>query len=721
MAVTKIHAIKGTLNKALAYIENPDKTEDQILVSGYNVDPLVASIEMEMTAALARETRGGGKRGTNLAYHLIQSFSPDDNVTPEQAHEIGKQLADEFLEGKYEYVITTHVDKEHIHNHIIFNAVSFYDLKKFETRPYKTAAKIRAISDRLCAENDLSVIPQGGKLGYSYKEWSERQNNNSWKSEIRKRMKFLLRMATSYEELKDAAEKIGVIIDERGKEITYRLEGQVRCIRAGKLSDTDTFQKENLIQCVAQNAEVKEYLQAEIRKTITGAESYSDFLQKLKEKGITIRRQKSGEIVYKIDDMDGSKLSEAVLGSDYSTDSIKQALRTGRIEFTESAIDIVAEYGKTARRKIQDKELVEIPLQKEFIKKITAEGMLIDLPDREGAVFIDNRHIDLEEATGKYSIYIGSDFDYYTSANMGDPDVAEADKLSNKSIKGEKIIRAMQLINGEKPIQIECTTVGAISDRGISVTLTNGKSCFIETEYVELDRQEGRCWINIYPSWNYSIRGEKNRLESITGSDLLKHLREQESAPVQEQNTIIRKIRAAEKRINIAEVNTVAETLLLLRQEGFESRTDITAAIAEMQAEAASLSEKMEEIRKKNSQYKVAAKYLLAYQETLPVQKELEKCGLLHREKYRRQHESELQKHYHAIKQLEKMGVNASVDPDKVIELVRSQDTKVRELTDELEGVQERLSRLQTALQVVDRVESEQRPQQKKKENREEK
>lgn len=104
MAITKIHAIKSTLGKALAYIENPDKTDGQMLVSGYNCEPQTASIDFEMTAVLAHKARNlQRKRSTNLAYHLIQSFSPEDAVTPEQAHELGKKLAFEYTGGKYEY------------------------------------------------------------------------------------------------------------------------------------------------------------------------------------------------------------------------------------------------------------------------------------------------------------------------------------------------------------------------------------------------------------------------------------------------------------------------------------------------------------------------------------------------------------------------------------------------------------------------------------------
>lgn len=131
MAITKIHAIKSTLSNAILYIENSSKTDGQLLVSGYNVEPQTAALDFEITAMMAHKMRHiSCKKTSNLAYHLIQSFSPTEKITPREAHDLGRKLALEFTEGKYEFVIATHIDKGHIHNHIIINAVSFYDYKK---------------------------------------------------------------------------------------------------------------------------------------------------------------------------------------------------------------------------------------------------------------------------------------------------------------------------------------------------------------------------------------------------------------------------------------------------------------------------------------------------------------------------------------------------------------------------------------------------------------
>lgn len=267
MAITKIHAIKSTLGKALAYIENPDKTDGQMLVSGYNCEPQTASIDFEMTAVLAHKARNlKRKRSTNLAYHLIQSFSPEDAVAPEQAHELGKKLAFEYTGGKYEYVVATHIDKGHIHNHIMINAVSFYDYKKLRTVPYRTARQIRNISDCLCMEAHLSVIDDPQKIGQLYPKNAGKKKSVSNRTEIRKRLDFCLERATDYSQFFSMAKELEITPTIRGKHMSYLLEGAGRSVRDNSLSDTDTFTYAGICARLSDNAQEQKYL----RKTITG-------------------------------------------------------------------------------------------------------------------------------------------------------------------------------------------------------------------------------------------------------------------------------------------------------------------------------------------------------------------------------------------------------------------------------------------------------------------
>ena len=160
MAVTKTHPIKSTLKAAIDYICNPDKTDGKLLVSSFGCAAETADIEFEWTRCHAID------KGTHLGRHLIQAFEPGE-VSPEEAHEIGMQLAKEILGGKYEFVLTTHIDKEHIHNHLIFNAVSFTDHKHYHSNK-RSYHEIRRASDRLCREHGLSVIVPGRDKGKSY-------------------------------------------------------------------------------------------------------------------------------------------------------------------------------------------------------------------------------------------------------------------------------------------------------------------------------------------------------------------------------------------------------------------------------------------------------------------------------------------------------------------------------------------------------------------------
>ena len=127
MAVTKTHPIKSTLKAAIDYILNPEKTDGKLLASSFGCGLETADIEFAWTREAA------GDRGTHLGRHLIQSFAVGE-TTPEEAHKIGMELAGAVLGGKYEFVLTTHVDKDHLHNHLIFNAVSFVDYKKYHSK-----------------------------------------------------------------------------------------------------------------------------------------------------------------------------------------------------------------------------------------------------------------------------------------------------------------------------------------------------------------------------------------------------------------------------------------------------------------------------------------------------------------------------------------------------------------------------------------------------------
>jgi hypothetical protein len=231
MAVTKIKPVKSTLAKALDYIKNPDKTDDKMLVSSFACSSETADIEFEHTLSKALD------KGDNLAHHLIQSFKPGE-ATPEQAHEIGRRLADEALQGKYEYVITTHIDKGHIHNHIMFCAASFQDHHKYVSNK-KSYAAIRRTSDRLCEEYGLSVVVAGNDKGKHYAEHLADKTGGSWKSKLKAMIDITVPQAQDFDDFLRRMEAAGYEV-KRGKYVSFRAPGQERFTRSKTLGEDYT-------------------------------------------------------------------------------------------------------------------------------------------------------------------------------------------------------------------------------------------------------------------------------------------------------------------------------------------------------------------------------------------------------------------------------------------------------------------------------------------------
>lgn len=226
------------MSKAIAYILNPEKTDEKLLVSSYGCASETAAREFEWTRKIAEQ------KGMNpvriIARHVIQSFEIGE-VTPELAHEIGKQFADEILGGKYEYVLTTHIDKDHVHNHLIFNAVDFVDYHAYKS--YKRIYyDMREVSDRLCKENGLSVIPPSQNKGMGYKEYTEAKRGTSWKQKLKQTIDRLVITAKDYDNFLRLMQEAGYEI-KTGKYISFRAEGQERFTRSKTIGENYTEER----------------------------------------------------------------------------------------------------------------------------------------------------------------------------------------------------------------------------------------------------------------------------------------------------------------------------------------------------------------------------------------------------------------------------------------------------------------------------------------------
>lgn len=244
MAYTKIHAIKATLNKAINYITNPSKTDGKMLVDSFACSPESADIEFDF--ALKKTLTAG----FNKAFHLIQSFMPGE-VSYDEAHMIGKELADRLLDGKYSYVIATHIDHNHIHNHIIFCAADNIQHRKYDDNK-RSYYHIRRLSDELCTEHNLSVIKPGQKRGMKYNEWAARKDNNSYKEKLTKDIDDTISVAKSYEDFIDLMNARGYEIkgedfgESASKYIAFRPLESKQFIRGSARSLGDSYTKESI-------------------------------------------------------------------------------------------------------------------------------------------------------------------------------------------------------------------------------------------------------------------------------------------------------------------------------------------------------------------------------------------------------------------------------------------------------------------------------------------
>ena len=261
MAVTKIIAIRDRLDKRVEYVSNaektslsgsvlyamnPEKTEQSFFVTAVNCGS-AATAYREMIAT----KRSWLKEGGVLGYHFIQSFAPGE-VTPEQAHAIGKEFVDTLFDGRYEAVIGTHLDKAHLHNHIVVNSVSYVDGKKYHSSPASYYQNVRGTSDALCRKNNLSVITPKNK-GKHYTEWkAEQQSRPTIRSIIRDDIDGVIAEAYTFQSFLMLLQKKGYVVkhEPNRKYTTVQPPGAKRAIRLDSLGDGYTVEaiKQRLIK-----------------------------------------------------------------------------------------------------------------------------------------------------------------------------------------------------------------------------------------------------------------------------------------------------------------------------------------------------------------------------------------------------------------------------------------------------------------------------------------
>lgn len=239
MAITKIHPIKSTLNLAIDYIVNKEKTDGEILVSSFNCCPTTAH------TSFIKTREDNNVKGSVLARHLIQSFFPSE-TTPEQAHQIGIDLCKKILKDEYEYVLTTHIDRGHIHNHIIFNNVNSITGKCYQSNK-RSYHQIRYQSDVLCKENSLSVIDEyyeayKKKYKTNGKSWYENEQfkkGTSWKSRLQFDIDRTIKKSKDFDDFLKKMTELGYEI-KQGKHIAFKHKDKEKFTRTKVIGEDYT-------------------------------------------------------------------------------------------------------------------------------------------------------------------------------------------------------------------------------------------------------------------------------------------------------------------------------------------------------------------------------------------------------------------------------------------------------------------------------------------------
>ena len=255
MSITRIHAIKATVKRSIDYICNPAKTDGETLITAFGTTVEYAP------AMFANALKKTDPSDPNLAYHLIQSFAPGE-VGAKEAHEIGKELAERLLGGRYSYIVSTHTDKNHCHNHIIFCAADNITHKKYHDCK-RSYWNIRHINDELCEEHNLSVIKENKHIGKSYKEWMADKAGTSWKSKLKSDINETIKQAHTYDEFLDLMKSKGYeikdaeISHEAHKYISFRAPGQERWIRGRAKSLGEDFTKERIRERIEEKARIR--------------------------------------------------------------------------------------------------------------------------------------------------------------------------------------------------------------------------------------------------------------------------------------------------------------------------------------------------------------------------------------------------------------------------------------------------------------------------------
>lgn len=494
MVVTKHFATHGKKyrRRLIKYILNPDKTDNLKLVSDFGVSNYLDFPSYEEMVEMynvnftnndklyeSRNDRQEKHQQNIHAHHLIQSFSPEDNLTPEEINRIGYETMMELTGGRFRFIVATHTDKNHVHNHILINAIDRNSDKKLIWN-YALERNLRMISDRISKMAGAKIIEKRS----SYRDY-QKYRQSSYKFELKQRLYFLMQQSKSFDDFLEKAVQLHVHIDFSQKHSRFIMtdRAMTKPIRGRQLSKRDLYDEDFFRTHFA-----KQEIENRLEFLLNRVNSLEALLTKAKELNLTIDL-KQKNVVFTLEEngkqislshkkISEKKLYDAAFFQNYFEDKelvsseVVESLREQYHAFQEErdkdkvSTEEIEEAFETFKEKRDAIHEFEVELTEHQIEKLVDEGVYIKVSfgiKQSGLIFIPNYQLDIleEENQTKYKVYIRETTSYFVYNKE------HSDK--NQYIKGRTLIR--QLTNDSRVIPYRRPTVERLQEKITEINL----------------------------------------------------------------------------------------------------------------------------------------------------------------------------------------------------------------------------------------------------------
>ncbi|CTN98874.1 TPA: relaxase/mobilization nuclease domain-containing protein [Streptococcus pneumoniae] len=494
MVVTKHFAIHGKKyrRRLIKYILNPDKTDNLKLVSDFGMSNYldfpshaemveIYNVNFSNNDKLyeSRNDRQEKHQQNIHAHHLIQSFSPEDNLTPKEINRIGYETIMELTGGRFRFIVATHTDKDHIHNHILINAIDCNSDKKLIWN-YALERNLRMISDRISKMAGAKIIEKR----FSYRDY-QKYRATSHKFELKQRLYFLMQQSKSFDDFLEKAEQLHVHIDFSQKHSRFMMtdRAMTKPIRGRQLSKRDLYDEDFFRMHFA-----KQEIASRLEFLLNCVNSLEGLLTKSKELNLTIDLKQKNVIFILEENGKQFSLSHKKISDEklYDVNFFQDYFKNKEVGVSEGIENLQAQY--RAFQEERDKEKVsteeieeafetfkekrdavhefEVKLTEHQIEKLVDEGIYIKVSfgiNQSGLIFIPNYQLDIMEEDNhkKYKVYIRETSSYFV--------YNKENRDNNCFIKGRTLIR--QLSNDSQKLPYRRPTLKSLQEKISEINL----------------------------------------------------------------------------------------------------------------------------------------------------------------------------------------------------------------------------------------------------------